>query len=189
MYYTNGNDEGAYYDIQTIANRWYHDNIENNDNYKNIVTTGIYCQAAKVRNSSTDAPKTLPLITEYIPSYSCPEDDGSEIEIAKKLTLQVGLATIDEILMAGHKLGSGNDKARTYFYCGSRCRFWTISPAGFFSKTAKVWHMYNANNSSVEVDRNTDAPGLRPVINLKSTTMAHKETIDGITYYVVDQPE
>ncbi len=183
MYYSNGTDEGTDYDAQTILNRWYSDNIENNNNYKDIVTTGTYCQALKQlgRISSGDSMEAESGTLEYN-GYTlvCPQNDGNLDSILNNR--KVGLITYEEIRMAS---GSGN----TITYFNINKKFYTMSPAGSTdavnsSHTVYVWGIYNTYLSSTGI---SSSYGLRPVINIKGDTLVTKEVINGNTYYVVEQ--
>ena len=126
------------------------------------MTTGTYCQAARVKNTSNTSigNATSTVKENYTPSYSCPMNDGNITN--GKVTLNVGLINIDEVLMAGGKLVDTNST----FYLKNGSNFWTMSPSCYYNNYAYVWDV--RYSGYVYDNRTTETYAIRPVINLKA---------------------
>ena len=84
-----------------------------------------------------------------------------------KLTYPVGLITADEVALAGGVYNQKNEK----YYLRTNGYYWTMTPSYFRSTNAYAYEFYVnptglLNNSTV-----TYGIGLRPVINLSSSTL------------------
>ena len=167
--------------LYTTLNSWYDNNIQNNDNYKNIVTTGTYCQAYKVEGyepfGSGDA--TPALRNQYIPSFECVNNDGN-ITDGILTNENIGLLTVDEVALAG---GSLREESTLNYYLQFGNSFWTMSPSNTNGPDAHVWYVYTTGKLNYR--KVTSQDNVYPVINLKANT---RVTIDPETgYYVAVQ--
>ena len=147
----------------SIVSSWYNSSIKNDDNYKNIVTTGTYCQAEKVRGRDGVTNVQVPLLKDYVPSYSCPDSGGS---INNKLTLDVGLITVDEALMSGAPGPS--------YISTSQTKYWTMSPAGYSESEGGIaWVV--ATSADLYNYAVSMGYAIKPVINIKGDTLVTVE--------------
>lgn len=182
IYYSNATGEGG---AKTRLDTWYNTYIKNNDNYKNIITSGTFCQAAKVRFNSnfTTGVSDKPLAENYVPSYDCPMNDGNVTNA--KLTLEVGLLSLDEFLMSGGKII--NDSNSNGLFLGSVGynvpASYTMTPGGkgcFSSSsctTYNVFELANISGNSLAPFVPTSTGKLDAVINIKSDTLAVRKEI------------
>ena len=108
------------------------------------------------------------LITNKQPTFECPDGDlyttkGSE-DGNKALTYPIGLITADEVAYAGGVSGQTNKS----YYLYTNSNYWTMSPRYFNSGSAYVFAVSSYGVLNYWDVSNT-APGVRPVINLKSS--------------------
>ena len=111
------------------------------------------------------------LQTNKSPVFTCSTNNLYTAETSNKgnksLSSPIGLITADEVAFAGGVYGQNNEDY--YLYTGNF--YWTMSPFSFNATfgSALVFPV----NSSGRLDNNGvdyTTPGVRPVINLKSTT-------------------
>ena len=174
MYYSNGTDEGKpeYPNARYTLENWYQNNIGNNSNYSSKIAIGNYfCEEAKIVEDSDNniRPNTTfmrVLDDSYIPSFKCNKDLNGH----QYVNTNIGLITIDEVLLAGGHLETEEEN----YYLYKDYAWWTISPAGVYDIDgfgACAWYVeeYGDIWSSYV---NTDYFRLRPVINLKANVPA-----------------
>lgn len=168
VYFANGSttDSNMYYsnsNAKTTNESWYSSNVASNTKYTSKVSRDIFCQEAKVSFNSSTKPGTI--YTSYNANYTC--------STSYRLTLDVGLITIDEMIMAGcwydttggnYLDGEGSFSmspagrrsgidGSTYGVNGANV--WRLSPSGYFLP-------FSTNGYGVDGTR-----GVRPVVNLK----------------------
>ena len=92
------------------------------------------------------------------PSFKC--SNSSDL-----LKIPVGLITADEVIMAG--LPWSGSTTSNYLYTGQY--YWTMSPTRFYSSGNAYVFNVNADGSLGWVYVGDTGPGVRPVVNLKSS--------------------
>ena len=113
------------------------------------------------------------LSTNKTPSFKCAYEDASGVKqdlyttngSSKgngKLTYPIGLITADEVAFAGGVVGSTN----TSYYLYNNASYWTMSPYWYGGGAAYVFRLNSGFLSNWAV--NGTAPGVRPVINIRS---------------------
>lgn len=176
IYNTDYEYMGSYYftssDIITSVGSWVTSNVLRN--YGDYVASGnYYCLSVDVLADSSyttlnDGMDAF-LYTNYKPSFYCDSDRQSKRFYSSNL----GLLTYYEAVFAGLYPNKSNYK--TYLHNGSQS-FYTMSPAGYdkTNSTYTVWVV--AHDGSLhgwgKMSGLPSSKALRPVINLKSTTMA-----------------
>ena len=157
MYYSNS-------DAKTELENWYQTNIINKG-YSNTVITGNYfCEQAKVTFNScfvTNSGTSMTVYDSYTPDFKC-SPDKNEYGL---LNASIGLITYDEVSHAGGYFNITNDK----YYIYNNQFNWTMSPVGFSSTEANEW--YVDPDGYIYSSGVHNYAGLRPVINLKETTI------------------
>ena len=157
MYYSNS-------EAKTTLENWYSNNIGKNNLLDRYVATGAYyCEAAKSKlvTSWTSGNASMIVHDNYNPDFKCSNDGNGKGLVNAK----IGLITYDEIIYAGGHYYKINDS----YYLYNKNFFWMMSPAGFDSSDAQVWHIDNSGRIYAYVTNST-LP-LRPVINLKADTV------------------
>ena len=158
MYYSNSDT------TKPMVDSWYKSNITDKG-YDPYVSTGIFCEQAKVKNSidMTSGNVTMDVYTAYTPNFKCSTDGNGKGIINSK----VGLITYDEVVHAGGYNGKTNV---SYYLVNGNYNIWTMSPAGFsVNNYAYDWFFDYAG--IVSVNGVTAERSLRPVINLSSNTL------------------
>ena len=113
------------------------------------------------------------LDTNKQPTFECKDEDGEESDLYTTsgssvgnglLDYPIGLISADEIAYAG----GANEQNNTSYYLYTRQNYWTMSPSFFSSVGYAIVFAVNGNGylGSYNV---TNAYGVRPVINLKSS--------------------
>ena len=114
------------------------------------------------------------LITNKQPTFECKDEDGEESDLYttsgssqgnKALQYPIGLITADEVAYAGGVYRTNNTSY--YLYTGQN--YWTMSPYNYVSSDgARVFYV-NSDGSLGYSGAGWAGPGVRPVINLKSS--------------------
>ncbi len=175
--YTNGEVHGRGTDstIKGVLDNWYNNNLKNYDNYIAKEGGATFCND---RQSSTDISSingaggigTTPtyygsyirLVTNKAPTLKC-------FEANDRFSIPVGLITADEIAYAGGIVGTNN----TNFYLYTNQYYWTMSPSDFYVSynRASIFCVRNKDGSFGSDTVEYTAAGIRPVINLKTSTI------------------
>ena len=167
LYYSNSN-------AKPIIDEWYTTNITG-DNATKVATGNYFCEAAKVKNGNNwvlgDA--TMTYYKNYTPDLKCPTDGNGK----GLMNMAVGMITYDELALAGGYPNQRN--ADTYAY-EHYYNYWSMSPAGISNNSLYTWNYGQGDLSAYFCNTGM---GLRPVINLKASVTATKNS-NG--YYVVD---
>ena len=163
--------------ITSHLNAWYNDNILNRGFDKYVVTQN-YCNDStnNVIGYHTYFGAYNRLVTAKNPTADCP---ATTLDFGGIYTSKVGLLSADEVAFAGGIHNANN--YNYYLYNGEN--FFTSSGAEYYNYTA---HMMVVNNSgALTIAANNTTLGVRPVINLdSSTTVSGSGTIDNP--YTVD---
>lgn len=99
-----------------------------------------------------------------------------------KLTYPIGLITIDEVVLAG-AFGGANNRS---FYLYTNQDYWTMSPSYINSSGTAL--MFTLNSDGIfdsGYSAYWSAPGVRPVINLRSDVRIEGEGTSTDPYQVV----
>ena len=159
--------------IKEKLDKWYNNNLTDEADY--IDGNAGFCgdrrtsSGTGIGTSSTNyQPYTR--IKNSNPSLSCEILDlytTSESNIGNKaLIYPIGLISADEAMFAGIPNWNGSNK-NNYLYTGQI--YWTMSPYGFDSTYDRSSVFYVLSDGSLDTDLYIAmAPGVRPVINLRS---------------------
>ena len=189
--YTNGEVHGRGTDstIKGVLDNWYNNNLSN---YSNYLATGNGANFCNDRQPST-AKDTINnnggtgttatyyasynrLVTNKTPSFKC-------TEVNDRFTTSVGLITADEVAYAGGLIGSEN----LNYYLYTNQYYWTMSPSDFYVSynRASNFCVRNKDGSFGSDTVEFTTPGIRPVINLKSSTVFSSGTGASSDPYIV----
>ena len=165
--------------IKGILDTWYSTYIENeqsNIHYGQYIDGNAgFCGDRRVSSGTgggTSSTNYQPYtrINNSSPSLSCEKADIYTIDEFEHgngaLTYPIGLISADEAMFAGMPNWNSSGNTNNYLYTGQI--YWTMSPSDFDGSYASVFAVYDRGklgNTSVD----WDLPGVRPVINLKST--------------------
>lgn len=158
MYFRESSTTG----IMGTLNNWYDAEFIAD---KTKVATSSFCEQAKVvfdSNWAFEGSDTMISKNDYTSNFKC----NATGLISDQ---NIGLLSIDEVMMSGILLKSGTNSS--YLYTNDS--FWTMSPAGFKDR-ARVWVI---GTSGIAKNTGVSSTGYasRPVINLK----ANVEVISG----------
>ena len=163
--------------IKGILDQWYQNNLE--DYADDIDGNAGFCgdRTPSTSSSSTNNQGGTGTTTTYYgayirldtnkqPTFECPDGDlyttkGSE-DGNKALTYPIGLITADEAAYAGGVDGQTNES----YYLYTKQNYWTMSPY-YYRGSALVFGV--RSNGSLYAWYVDSPPGVRPVINLKSS--------------------
>jgi len=174
--------------IKTKLDSWYQSNLTN---YTSYLADTTFCNDRSMVSGSgyLTTPSTIYSAYRRIqdnkaPSLKCSqENDRFKVSSeTAKLNYPVGLILADEVALAGGKSGSAN--SNYYLYNGKY--FWTLSPSPFYSDSsnARVWTVVSSGSlhpwHSV-----SNSYGVRPVINLKASTLITKGDGSAVNPFVV----
>ncbi len=134
--------------MKTKAETWYTDNLNDYDNY---IDDDIWCNDREKfgtwstvyngkympynRATSTRIPTTE--CSLEADRYTVSSDNGNGL-----LSKKIGLPTVDEVMMAGARVGTNNST----FYMKSSFDFWTMSPVGVTSNAPYVFVVNSGGN-------------------------------------------
>ena len=168
--------------VKAMVEEWYEENIDDVDNNLKIEDT-IYCNDRSIydlggmnpnggKNNSGSMLKYSGYkrsSVNYNPSTRClrPQDAFTKENSNGNglLGYPVGLITIDEMIMAGGKIGRANE----YYYLNTETNYWTMSPYVFVRYgSASMNSMYSER--SLSAFNVFVTMGIRPVISLKLGT-------------------
>ena len=160
--------------IKGVLDNWYTNNIANKGFGDYVDGNAGFCGDRRVTSgpgtgTSTTYYQAYTRITQNnSPNLTCQTEDiyttsGSSTG-NKALTQPIGLISADEAMLGGIPWTGTN--TNTYLYTNTN--YWTMSPYRFRNgTTAYVFYVYSSGSlDDWSVDRT--APGVRPVINLKS---------------------
>ena len=181
---TNENDST----IKTVIDNWYASNMTSYTKY--LSTTAVYCndraeQTAGTYNTGSTQFYYAPYAranTNYTPTYDCTlsSDAFSVDNISAKLTYPISLMTIDEIVYAGGKGGTGLTSPYAWYYnnsanesiIGSTDYWWLLSPGDWntlFLLCADVFGVRGTNETGrLLAPSVSGSNAVRPVVSLKS---------------------
>ncbi len=156
--------------IKTANDNWYKTNIADRG-YNKYVADAIYCNDRSVSTGTgigtviTDYMLRNRIIQNKKPSFKCVQTSDrfavSTILGNGDLTYPVGLISADELVFAGARDGSTNNK----FYLYSGNNYWQLTPTSFFAGCTRVSYISSEGYFSSQCVSNYF--GLRPVISLK----------------------
>ena len=169
--YTKGEQHGQNSNstIMGVLNTWYSENIEKTDYVNDIDTNVGFCSDRNMGSGYSWS--SQPSSTIYYAAYDRVAKTSSNVNPSFKcsntsdiLKIPVGLITVDETVYAGLAWNANNSS--NYLYTNQN--YWTMSPCWFRSGNAYVFAVgLNGQLSSGYVD--WTVPGVRPVVNLKSS--------------------
>ena len=161
--------------IKQALDNWYSNNLKS---YSSYIATGNGANFCNDRQPSTDSSTIngdegtgttqtyyapyIRLVTNKVPSLKCAETND-------KFNTYVGLITADEAAYAGGVYEANN----TGYYLYTTQYYWTMSPYNFNSIVYNdAWAFNVYSNGSLNYNgMGWDTPGVRPVINLKTSTI------------------
>ena len=179
---------------------WYAENISNTE-YNNQIEDTVYCNDRSISELGGLNPNggTLTNTTstdflysgykrngvDFNPSTRClrPQDSFTKESSNGNglLDYPVGLITIDEMSMAGGKLGTANAN----FYLKTGANYWSLSPYSFF-RVGVASGFYVKSAGSLNTNDNVNRTvGLRPVVSLKFGTSIVDGDGTGASPYIV----
>ena len=117
--------------------------------------------------------KNCPQVRRYVnhePSLICPNASNDLFTVSNEdgnqaLTYQIGLITVDELMLGGLADGYLNRLSYTY----SSSSYWTMSPSYFYT-TYTAAREFVAGSTGYAGNAVTSTFGVRAVINLKADT-------------------
>ena len=179
--------------IKTKLDSWYKTNLVN---YTSYLADTTFCNDRSIASGSgyLTTPSTIYSAYRRIqdnkaPSLKCSqENDRFKVSSdSAKLNYPVGLILADEVALAGGRAyynGDYSPNSNYYLYNGKY--FWTLSPSPFYSDSsnARVWTVVSSGSlhpwHSV-----SNSYGVRPVINLKASTLITKGDGSAVNPFVV----
>ena len=174
--------------VKTIVDSWFNENIVGNN--LNYVTAGKFCNDYSYKEMVDSDGDTVQAFNSYYryepnlnPTLTCTTVDSSFTGTPETLTLNAGLITFDEVVLAGSNYKQRNE--RMYLY-GSNS--WTISPVESFLNEKWVSNFMMGTMAGSYINRTPYVRDtIRPVINLKANvlvtgdgTINNKYTITGL---------
>ena len=181
--------------IKTTIDTWYNTNLSS---YTTYIEDTIYCNDRSISrlggwdpNGGSTTTKLLFSSTtrqsNSVPTLTCTRPlDRFTVSSSKgngDLTYPVGLLTFDETMYAG---GTGAEENSSY-YLYTNQYYWALSPASFVASTGA--HEFSVSRtgyiSEISVNTNTNTPGVRPVISLKSTDIVESGNGTSTNPYVI----
>ena len=169
MYFSNTNMQGTpeHPNARYALNDWYNNNIGNNATYSNKVTNSqqnYFCEEAKIVYSNTEnvySGTTFMKVLDntYAPNFECNRDQNGH----QYVDTNIGLLTIDEILLAGAHTSASNSS----FYLSKSYLWWLMSPGGLTADQIGISWAMTSNGTISVTCVHRDFMKLRPVINLK----------------------
>jgi len=176
--------------IKKVLDIWYINNLSNyskiidvnagfcNDRNISTISRRGYGKLGYGKNATiyvaldryTDA--SFNIFKTVTPSLKCSSNDlFTPIESTKgnkKLSKPIGLITADEYMLAGG--GGESSNANTVFWLNTKESYWTMTPS-YFTSNKYAWMFYVISTGYLTYGSGIpDAKGVRPVINLKSST-------------------
>lgn len=163
-------------EAKTAIDNWYKNNLLQ---YANMMADAGFCNdrtlsSGKGYGHEATIYASYNRVINANPQFTCANSSrdlfttSSSTKGNKALTYPVGMITGDEVIYAGGRYSVANDT----YYLNSNQHFYTMSPyASYPASTAPNTYMVAINNSGyVGISTVHGTVGLRPVINLKSTT-------------------
>lgn len=187
--------------VKSYLDSWYENNIKNTD-YENYVVKRIFCSDRSINenkptnflnNGFGTGPTAYRWYYENNDGFatvsktlSCSNfnDNYSTTDAIlgnKSLTYPIGLISTDEVILAG---GWSKDNKKYYLYTGQN--YWTMTPSAFKEATAivnQVSSTGSANSSSIV----SKSAGVKPVLDLKSTTLLQGDGTIGNPYRLLSE--
>lgn len=166
--------------VTDFLEQWYKTNITDKDLDKYVVASSFCNDSSYFVNSyHTYFNGYTRLITDKRPSLICPTTNADFGGIYKQ---KIGLLTADEVAIAGGVYGTNN--YNYYLYNGET--FFTMTGADYHNYTANLFIV--TNTGALSTAPTTNIYGIRPVINISSTTtVSGAGTIDNP--YTIDIDE
>lgn len=166
--------------VTDFLEQWYKNNITDKDLDKYVVASSFCNDSSYFVNSyHTYFNGYTRLITDKRPSLICPTTNADFGGIYKQ---KIGLLTADEVAIAGGVYGTNN--YNYYLYNGET--FFTMTGADYYNYTANLFIV--TNTGALSTAPTTSIYGIRPVINISSTTtVSGAGTIDNP--YTIDIDE
>lgn len=174
------NNETINNNINAFLEQWYKSNIKDKDLDK-FVVAGSFCNDSSnfVNSYHTYFNGYTRLITDKRPSLVCPTTNADFGGIYKQ---KIGLLSADEVAIAGGVYGVNN--YNYYLYNGET--FFTMTGADYYNYIANLFIV--TNSGAISTAPTTNLAGIRPVINIASTTtVSGAGTIDNP--YTIDIDE
>ncbi|MGN1370749.1 MAG: hypothetical protein ACI4XM_00505 [Candidatus Coprovivens sp.] len=174
------NDEVINNNVNDFLEQWYKTNIIDRDLDKYVVASSFCNDSSNFVNSyHTYFNGYTRLITDKRPTITCPTTNADFGGIYKQ---KIGLITADEVAIAGGVYNTNN--YNYYLYNGET--FFTITGADYYNYTANLFIV--TNTGAISTAPTTNTYGIRPVINISSTTtVSGAGTIDNP--YTIDIDE
>ena len=173
----NGTTEST---AKAMVEQWYEENIDSTE-FDGKIEDTVYCNDRSIYALGGMNPNGGTLTSNliysgynrnyvtYNPSTKClrPQDSFTKETSNGNglLDYSVGLVTIDELVMAGGKLGTAN--ANFYLYTGAH--YWSLSPR-YFYRSGNA-NGFRVDSTGILSNAGADSTrGLRPVVSLKLGT-------------------
>ena len=174
------NDEVINNNVTDYLEQWYKTNIIDRNLDKYVVASSFCNDSSNFVNSyHTYFNGYTRLITDKRPTITCPTTNADFGGIYKQ---KIGLITADEVAIAGGVYNTNN--YNYYLYNGET--FFTITGADYYNYTANLFIV--TNTGAISTAPTTSTYGIRPVINISSTTtVSGAGTIDNP--YTIDIDE
>ena len=190
--FTNKNDST----IKKYIDTWYKNNLSS---YSSYLADEVFCNDRTLSSTFTytTSNKTFyyagrqRLYTNKAPQLTCPNliRDGFTTTTSsignKALTYPIGLITDDEVVLAGglyYLFGETAYNKSYYLYTGQW--FSILSPISWYGINASIFSV--SYTGDLSHNNASDSLGVRPVINLKNTTMVASGSGTETDPYVVD---
>lgn len=173
-------DETINNNVTDFLEQWYKTNITDKNLDKYVVASSFCNDSSYFINSyHTYFNGYTRLITDKRPSLVCPTTNA---DFGGTYKQKIGLLTADEIAIAGGVYGTNN--YNYYLYNGET--FFTMTGADYYNYTANLFIV--TNTGALSTAPTTNLYGIRPVINIASTTtVSGAGTIDNP--YTIDIDE
>lgn len=168
--YTSGQQHGQTSNstIMGVLNTWYNSELAS---YADDIDTNVgFCSDREMASGYSWS--SQPSSTIYYAAYGRLVQSSSNVNPSFKcsnssdlLKIPVGLITADEVIMAG--LPWSGSTTSNYLYTGQY--YWTMSPTRFYSSGNAYVFAVNSDGSLGWFYVGDTGPGVRPVVNLKSS--------------------
>ena len=166
--------------IKTLLDTWYQNNLIN---YSPVIVDSGFCGDRSL-NTETGIGKTKTkygaynrLISNNLPQFKCSQTNDlytitTSTKGNKALTYPIGLISADEVAYAG---GVDFESNENYYLYLEGVAFWTMTPNLYDGYVPNAWGVGTDGSLLDHEEVDSQFIGVRPVINLKSTT----EIVDG----------
>ena len=163
-----------------MLDTWYQNNLIN---YSPVIVDSGFCGDRSL-NTETGIGKTKTkygaynrLISNNLPQFKCSQTNDlytitTSTKGNKALTYPIGLISADEVAYAG---GVDFESNENYYLYLEGVAFWTMTPNLYDGYVPNAWGVGTDGSLLDHEEVDSQFIGVRPVINLKSTT----EIVDG----------